>query len=160
MVMNMQTMLSFQKEIFRGIEKPQRTKVYKLLCDRFPLEEIKDNKQHKNALSVVEHLIEYLDAEHAGITSQIKEETETYLATLGILVEQFEMLHFPVTGKVTARSVLRYLMDANGLTQKDLKKEIGTQAHVSMILAGKRDLTVAQIKALAVRFNISPNAFL
>ncbi len=45
------------------------------------------------------------------------------------------------------------------LTQSDLP-EIGSQAVVSEVLNGKRDLNVRQIRALATRFGVSPAVFI
>ena len=54
---------------------------------------------------------------------------------------------------------LRYLMEAHGLYQTDLP-EIGSQGVVSEILNGRRELNLRQIKALAARFKVSPEAFI
>ena len=54
--------------------------------------------------------------------------------------------------------ILVYLMQEHGLTQAELP-EIGSQGVVSEILAGKRDLNVRQMRALANRFHVSPAVF-
>ncbi|MFO1431499.1 MAG: helix-turn-helix domain-containing protein [Candidatus Competibacteraceae bacterium] len=54
---------------------------------------------------------------------------------------------------------LRYFMEAHGLHQTDLP-EIGSQGVVSEILNGRRKLNLRQIKALAARFNVSPETFI
>ena len=74
------------------------------------------------------------------------------------LVDAYERRHHPVAG-TTGIDVLRHLMEANALTQTALP-EVGTQAVVSLILAGKRQLNIRQVKALAERFRMSPAAFL
>jgi HTH-type transcriptional regulator / antitoxin HigA len=58
------------------------------------------------------------------------------------------------------REVLKYLMEEHGLTQTDLRREVGTQGVVSEILAGRRLINARQAKALAKRFGISPAVFL
>jgi HTH-type transcriptional regulator/antitoxin HigA len=58
------------------------------------------------------------------------------------------------------REVLKYLMEEHGLTQTDLRKEVGTQGVVSEILAGRRLINARQAKALAKRFGVSPAVFL
>jgi HTH-type transcriptional regulator/antitoxin HigA len=55
--------------------------------------------------------------------------------------------------------VLRFLMEEHGLTQSDLP-EIGSQGAVSDILRGKRELNVRQIRALPMRFQVSPAVFI
>ncbi len=47
---------------------------------------------------------------------------------------------------------LRFLMQQHGLTQSDLKQEIGSQGVVSEIINGRRKLTIKPIKNLAQRF--------
>jgi len=58
------------------------------------------------------------------------------------------------------REVLRLLMEQNGLTQADLRTELGGQSVVSAILNGKRALNSRQAKTLAARFGVSPAAFI
>ncbi|MDN5451459.1 MAG: helix-turn-helix domain-containing protein, partial [Enterobacterales bacterium] len=41
----------------------------------------------------------------------------------------------------------------------DLASEIGSKSLVSMILSGKRSLTIEHIKALSKRFNVRPDLF-
>jgi HTH-type transcriptional regulator/antitoxin HigA len=49
-------------------------------------------------------------------------------------------------------------MEEHGLKQAELG-EVGSQGIVSEILAGKRELNVRQIRALARRFGVSPAVF-
>jgi HTH-type transcriptional regulator/antitoxin HigA len=58
------------------------------------------------------------------------------------------------------REVLRLLLEQNGLTQTDLRAELGGQPMVSTILNGKRVINSRQAKALAARFGVSPAAFI
>jgi len=60
---------------------------------------------------------------------------------------------------VTGLDMLRFLMDQHGLRQQDLP-ELGSQGVVSEILAGKRELHLRHIGALARRFKVSPEFFL
>lgn len=59
----------------------------------------------------------------------------------------------------TGLDALQYLMALHNLKQTDLT-ELGSQGIVSEILAGKRQLTVKHIKALAARFHVEPWVFL
>jgi HTH-type transcriptional regulator/antitoxin HigA len=77
--------------------------------------------------------------------------------TLGTLIEAWEAEHHPVP-EAAPRKVLAYLMEEQGLKQTALR-ELGSQGVVSEILAGKRDLNVRQVKALARRFKVSPAVF-
>lgn len=79
------------------------------------------------------------------------------MATLGTLIEAWEAEHQPVP-QASPRQVLAYLMKEQGLKQADLR-ELGSQGVVSEILAGKRELNVRQVKALAKRFKVSAGVF-
>ncbi len=60
---------------------------------------------------------------------------------------------------VSGVEMLRFLMDQHGLRQQDLP-ELGSQGVVSEILAGRRDLNLRHISALARRFKVPPEVFL
>ncbi len=78
--------------------------------------------------------------------------------TLGTLIGDYEDRRYPAK-QLPPDAMLRFLMTQHALKQSDLT-EIGSQGVVSEILAGKRELNVRQIKALARRFGISPAAFI
>ncbi len=56
--------------------------------------------------------------------------------------------------------LLQHLMDANNLRQIDLADILGGQSTVSAILRGKRTINLRQAQALAMRFCVSPAAFI
>ena len=74
------------------------------------------------------------------------------------MIRFYDEAHHPID-EANGLDVLRYLMKEHRLTQSDLP-EIDSQGVVSEVLSGKRTLNVRQIKALAVRFNGSPQTFL
>lgn len=78
---------------------------------------------------------------------------------LSLLVETYQAQHRTLP-KATPLDILRFLMDHNGLQQNDLVPQLGSVALVSMILAGKRNLTVQHIRALSVRFDVPASLFL
>ena len=55
--------------------------------------------------------------------------------------------------------MLRHLMEAQGLKQKDMLGIFGTPSIVSEVLSGKRGLTVEHIKKLSQRFRVSTDLF-
>jgi len=77
---------------------------------------------------------------------------------LGVLIEAYEDQHIPEP-EVDGVSVLKYLMEAYGLKQKDLS-ELGSQGVVSEILNGKRELNLRQIRVLSERFKIPASVFI
>lgn len=84
-------------------------------------------------------------------------ERET-IELLTLLIEDFESRYaIPKAAPVEA---LKYLMEKGGLRQQDLQPELGSVSNISMILAGKRNLTLANAGALAARFRVDIRVFL
>lgn len=80
------------------------------------------------------------------------------LDTLGTIIHAYEEKHED-PGEISGLEMLRFLMDEHDLTASDLP-EVGSQRAVSEILRGKRELNAKQIRALAVRFHVSPAVFI
>lgn len=57
-------------------------------------------------------------------------------------------------------AMLRVIIDQHQLTLSDFKEEIGAKSTVSIILSGKRSLTLNHIKALSVRFGVPASLFI
>lgn len=74
--------------------------------------------------------------------------------------EEFQAFNKMDKNQDNAAAVLLTLMDQYHLKAGDLKDEIGSKSLVSMIISGKRNLTVNHIKSLSKRFSISPAVFL
>ena len=80
------------------------------------------------------------------------------LDTLGTIIHVYEVEHYSVS-ECSGVEVIKLLMEEHQLELSDLP-ELGTAEHAFEILSGKRDLTVAHIRALAARFHVSPAIFL
>jgi HTH-type transcriptional regulator/antitoxin HigA len=78
---------------------------------------------------------------------------------LTLLVDRYEQSHYSVP-KADAISVLRFLMEKQGLTQRDLIPEFGSESAVSMFLRGQRKLTVEQVRKLSARFKVPTDVFI
>ncbi|MES2820116.1 MAG: helix-turn-helix domain-containing protein [Pseudomonadota bacterium] len=91
----------------------------------------------------------------------VGEDEDHPLASLAVhladLIEAYDQARRPIPA-VGGVEVLRYLIQAHGLSQADLP-EVGAQSVLSEILAGKRQLNVRQIRALATRFGVSAEVF-
>ena len=74
------------------------------------------------------------------------------------LIEAYEEEHHAIPDASPA-DVLRALMDANELRQKDLVPVFGSESIVSEILHKKRQLNKAHIEKLSKRFHVSPSVF-
>ena len=69
------------------------------------------------------------------------------LDVLMLLVEKYEDEHYtiPTSDPIEA---IKFLMEQNSLSRKDLEPYIGTSGRVSEVLSRKRNLTLAMIKKL------------
>ncbi len=55
---------------------------------------------------------------------------------------------------------MRFLLEQQHLTQRDQTPQFGTESAVSMFPAGKRELTLKQMKRLSERFRSPADVFL
>jgi HTH-type transcriptional regulator / antitoxin HigA len=110
---------------------------------------IASNRQHEEYLSVLDKLA---SKEHPT------RDEEKYSEVLMTLIEAYEEVHHPVPD-ASPVEILRTLMVANDLRQKDLVPIFGTERIVSDVLHKKRDLNKNHIEKLSKRFNISPAVF-
>jgi HTH-type transcriptional regulator/antitoxin HigA len=78
---------------------------------------------------------------------------------LTLLVERYEQEHYfiPAADPV---SVVRFLIERQNLTQRDLIPQFGSESAVSMFLTGKRNLTLEQVRRLSARFKLSADVFI
>src|ERR1700687_1012062 len=106
-------------------------------------------RQHEEYLSVLDKL--------ASKENPTREE-EKYAEVLMTLIEAYEEVHYSISD-ASPVEVLRALMDANDLRQKDLAPIFGTESIVSEVLHKKRDLNKTHIEKLSKRFQISPACF-
>jgi HTH-type transcriptional regulator/antitoxin HigA len=85
-------------------------------------------------------------------------EEEEAIELLTLLIERYEGEHYlvPNTDPI---SVLKFLLDQNGLSQRDIATELGSESTVSLILSGKRRLHRDHIERLSHRFHVSPSVF-
>ncbi len=106
-------------------------------------------RQHEQYLSVLDKL-----ASKANPTSA----EEKYAEVLMTLIEAYEEAHHSIPD-ASPLEVLRTLMDANDLRQKDLVPVFGSESMVSEVLHKKRGLNKNHIEKLSKRFNVSPAVF-
>lgn len=77
---------------------------------------------------------------------------------LTLLIERYEETSYPIP-KVDAVSVVRFLLEHQDLTQRDLAPEFGSESAVSMFLGGQRKLTLEQVRKLSKRFKLPADVF-
>ncbi len=134
-----------------AIEIDKITKRYKALCELVPLKPIARKADYAAA---IEHLNNLLDAGGANEAHPLAGLVEA----LGELIHAYEKRQAPMA-EAEPREVLRYLMAEHGLRQTDLAG-IASQGTISDILGGRREISRALAKKLAVQFHLSAGAFL
>ena len=77
---------------------------------------------------------------------------------LTVLVEEYEARECAVP-EAKPLDIVRHLMEAHDLRQKDMVDVFGTESIVSDVLNGKRDLAKEHIRRLSNRFHVSPSLF-
>jgi len=69
------------------------------------------------------------------------------LDVLMLLVEKYEDEHYAIPASDPVEAI-KFLMEQNNLSRKDLEPYIGTSGRVSEVLSRKRNLTLAMIRKL------------
>jgi len=110
---------------------------------------IASERQHEEYLSVLDKLA---SKDHPT------NEEEKYAEVLMTLIEAYEEGHHSIPDAPPVE-VLRTLMRANNLRQKDLVPIFGSESIVSEVLHEKRGLNKAHIEKLSKRFRVSPAVF-
>jgi len=83
---------------------------------------------------------------------------EEAIELISLLIDRYETEHYPLPEAEPA-DVLRFLLEQNGLSQRDIAPELGSESTVSLVLSGKRQLNRDHIARLSRRFNVSPAVF-
>jgi HTH-type transcriptional regulator/antitoxin HigA len=78
---------------------------------------------------------------------------------LTLLIERYEQEHYSIPA-ANPTSVVKYLLQSQGLNQRDLIPEFGTESAVSMFLSGQRKLNLEQVKKLSSRFRLPADVFI
>jgi HTH-type transcriptional regulator/antitoxin HigA len=78
---------------------------------------------------------------------------------LTLLVERYEQEHYSIPAADPA-SVVRFLIEQQNLTQRELIPQLGSESAVSMFLSGQRNLTVEQVRKLSTRFKLPVDIFI
>jgi HTH-type transcriptional regulator/antitoxin HigA len=112
---------------------------------------IRTEEQYHAYLSEVERLL--------TLESIAGSEDSERLELLTVVIENYENAHYPIT-PINPIDAIKFRMEEQGLKQSDLTPYFGTKSRVSEVLSGKRQLTVAMIKALSIGLGISPQTLL
>jgi HTH-type transcriptional regulator / antitoxin HigA len=113
----------------------------------FPLKVIKNEEEYQEALKSMEAVFDATEGPSAD-----------YSETLTLLIEKYEE-SLQALPEASGIEIIKFLMDQNGLKQKDLAGILGGKSTVSELLHGKRPLNLNHIRLLAKRFNVKPATF-
>jgi HTH-type transcriptional regulator/antitoxin HigA len=112
---------------------------------------LRTEEQYNKAVKLLDQLID-------KVSEKPNDTLNSLIDILGTLIEDYENKYVPEPVGDPISSLKHFMEEQHNLRQSDLP-EIGSQGVVSEILNGKRQLNVAQIKALSKRFNVSPAVF-
>jgi HTH-type transcriptional regulator/antitoxin HigA len=105
-----------------------------------------------------EHYVELL-AQFDARSDRMSPADKELADLLTLLIEDFEEQHYALKA-ASPVEVLRELMRANNLKQKDLMDVFGTPNIASEVIKGKCNFTTDHIRKLSQRFHVSPELFL
>jgi HTH-type transcriptional regulator/antitoxin HigA len=108
------------------------------------LKPIRTKKDYEAALAEVERLW--------GTKSGTPEGDR--LDVLATLIDAYEATHYPMDPPDPIEAI-KFRMEQQGLTRKDLEPLIGTRTRVAEVLNRKRNLSIAMIRRLHQRLGIS-----
>ena len=124
---------------------------YEELVRLYPPRKIHDKIELENATKIADWL-----ALRAKNDAQLD-----YLELLGDLIDQYENPPAKADKPAHPLEMLRYLVEENGITTRELGKILGVDHSVAArILTGDRSITVEHAKKLGVRFKVGPVLFL
>jgi HTH-type transcriptional regulator / antitoxin HigA len=112
---------------------------------------IKTEKDYDRAVARLNELVD-------EVGTNEKHPLYDLLDTLGTVIYAYEEEHYKLPN-VSGKEMLQHFIEEHDLGQSDLP-EVGSQGVISELLAGKRELNVRQIQALAKRFGVAPGVFL
>jgi antitoxin component HigA of HigAB toxin-antitoxin module len=122
------------------------------LCKLHMLRPINDKVGFVNAQEVADAL---------AVLDRRTPDQDEYLESLSVLMEHYENSNSPINrGNLTQAEVLRYLMESREMSESDLGRLLGERSLGNAILAGRRALSKANIRALADHFKVSTDLFL
>ncbi|MDE2338293.1 MAG: helix-turn-helix domain-containing protein [Gammaproteobacteria bacterium] len=81
------------------------------------------------------------------------------LDVLATLIEAYEVEHYPMDPPDPIEAI-KFRMEQQALTRKDLEKILGTRTRVSEVLNRKRGLSINMIRALHEKLGISADVLI
>ena len=126
-------------------------RTYEELVRLYPPRKIHDQIELENATEVADWL-----SLRAKNDAQLD-----YLELLGDLLDEYETLPGKAEKPADPLEMLRYLVEENKITTRQLGDILGVDHSVAArILTGERSITVEHAKKLGARFKVKPELFL
>lgn len=111
---------------------------------RTDIKPIRTKRDHEAALAEVERLW----------GSKLGTPEGDRLDVLATLIEAFEEIHYPMDPPDPIEAI-KFRMEQQGLSRKDLESLIGTRTRVAEILNRRRNLSIGMIRRLHKKLGIS-----
>ena len=127
------------------------TQDYRALLSAVAPKAIHSEAENERALTLLENLT------NKPVVNQAEQQL---IELLSVLIEDFEERRYRPKRRARPTDILRELMAANGVKQKDLVDVFGSPSIVSEVLHQRRGFTVEHIRKLARRFKVSPAVFI
>lgn len=109
-----------------------------------PVKPIRTNKDYEAAVAELEKLWGAKSGTAAG----------DRLDVIATLIDAYEAEHFPMDPPDPIEAI-KFRMEQQGLTRRDLEPLIGTRTRVAEVLNGRRSLSIAMIRRLNDKLGIS-----
>lgn len=106
---------------------------------------IKTEQEYQDALRAIAPLFEN--------EPELNTPEGDFFEVMCLLIEEYEKKHYPIEAPDPVEAI-KFRMDQQGLTVKDLEPAIGKANRVYEILNGKRSLTLPMIRRLHTQFGI------
>lgn len=124
---------------------------YSELLSQYQPKLIRTEADNERALAIAEELMHR--------PNRSPEESELY-ELLIVLIEKFEQECYQPGLDSSPDSMLRFLMEQQGLAMADLADVLGSEVIATETLAGDHELSIAQVKTLSALFKVDPSVFL
>ena len=124
---------------------------YQALLQEYTPRPMRSERAYKRALRQVDELMS---------RPKLSRAESELLEVLATLVEQYESMEHPTPANPPER-MLAHLIEAKGISQAELSRAAGIpRSTISAVLAGRRQISKANVSKLAAYFGVSPAVFL
>ncbi|NET77920.1 MULTISPECIES: helix-turn-helix domain-containing protein [Okeania] len=126
------------------------SKKYSELLVKYQPKLIKTEEENEKALAVVEELMH---------VQNLTPEQETLYELLIVLIEKFEQDFYHPGSVSTPDSMLRFLMEQQGVKLENLVEVIGSEGIVIELINGRGEINTEQAKILGDFFKVDSSLF-